>query len=354
MEKASAIITDVGGVTGHMASLAREFQVPAILDTEIATDMIWNGQEITVDAINCNVYDGHVHELEEFAQKKEDHLSDTPLFHTFERALKMIVPLNLVDPDSEDFRPESCKTLHDITRFAHEKGMYEMFAINDCTDMKRGAGIKLAAGIPTEIYVLDLGGGVDEIALEKRTITPAEVTSLPLNAFLKGLTSMRWPDAAPLDAKGFMGMIAQTASIPEADLAKAGENSFIFISDKYMNFALRLGYHLSTVEAYAGSNINNNYIKFFFKGGGAVRDRRLRRVRLITEILKAMDFNVKVIEDVVEAMLTKYKQATIMEKLEVLGKLTVYTKQLDMVMYNDAVTDMYIKEFIKKYLTKME
>jgi pyruvate,water dikinase len=51
MKKASAIITDIGGVTGHMASLSREYQVPTILNTKTATDIIENGQEITVDAV---------------------------------------------------------------------------------------------------------------------------------------------------------------------------------------------------------------------------------------------------------------------------------------------------------------
>ncbi len=71
MNKASAIITDVGSATGHMASLSREYQVPTILDTEVATRVIKDGQEITVDAINCNIYDGKVEELLEYALKKK-------------------------------------------------------------------------------------------------------------------------------------------------------------------------------------------------------------------------------------------------------------------------------------------
>ncbi len=54
-----------------------------------------------------------------------------------------------------------------------------------------------------------------------------------------------------------------------------GERSYAIISANYMNFSIRLGYHLSMVEAYAGENINDNYIKFFFKGGGSTTDRRL-------------------------------------------------------------------------------
>jgi pyruvate,water dikinase len=161
---------------------------------------------------------------------------------------------------------------------------------------------------------------------------------------------MKWPEPRPFDVKGFMSMVAHTASIPEGELYNIGDRSFSFITGEYMNFSVRLGYHLSTVEAYAGESINDNYIRFFFKGGGAGRDRRFRRVRLVTEILKRMDFNVKVIEDIIDANITKYKKTAIEKRLKVLGKLTAYTKQLDMVMYNDAITDMYVEDFVKEHI----
>ncbi|MGO9611864.1 MAG: PEP/pyruvate-binding domain-containing protein [Dissulfurispiraceae bacterium] len=348
MKKASAIITDVGAITGHMASLSREFQVPTILDAETATAVIKNGQEITVDAINCNIYEGLVQELIEYADKKEEPFKETHIFKMLERVLKWVVPLGLIDPASETFRAESCQTYHDITRFCHEMGMRELFSVTETSASDVGA-VKLVAGIPMEIYLLDLGEGIEDT---QKHLTPEHLRSVPFIAFLKGLKSMRWPEGQPLDAKGFLGMMAHSASIPEEELLKTAEKSFCFVSKNYMNFAIRLGYHLSTVEAFAGENINDNYVKFFFKGGGAVMERRLRRVRLITEILKCLDFNVTVIDDVVEASLMKYKKETIERKLEAMGKFTVYTKQLDMVMYNDAITDHYIEEFCNTHITE--
>ncbi len=348
MNKASAIITDVGATTGHMASLAREFQVPTILDAEKATSLIANGQELTVDAVNCNVYEGTVDELREFAEKKEEPFKETHIFKILEKTLKLIVPLNLVDPVADNFRADACSTLHDITRFCHEKVMDELFDVVDTSADDVGA-VKLVAGIPTEIYLLDLGGGVEGAP---KYLNPEHLRSIPFNAFLKGLTSMKWPEPRAFDVQGFLGAVAHTATVSEEELQKTAEKSFAFVSSHYMNFAIRLGYHLSTVEAYAGESINDNYIKFFFKGGGAVIDRRLRRVRLIREILKCMDFNVKSTDDVLEASLMKYKEDTILQKLETMGRFTVYTKQLDMVMYNDMITDHYIEEFCKQYVKK--
>ena len=366
MNRASAIVTDIGSSAGHMASLSREYGVPTILDAGRATCVIKDGQELTVDAVNCNIYEGRVNELLEYAsKKKKGYFKGTHIYTTLERTLKWIVPLNLIDPEAPDFRPENCKTLHDITRFAHELAMAEIFktgkgeVLESFDDLMSAVAfaesgedigshaVTLRAGIPVDARLIDIDGCIKTSL--KRAV-PADVESVPFSAFLKGMTKMRWPGPKPVDAGGFIGMMARTASIPEEELYKTAEKSFAIVSGNYMNFSIRLGYHFSMVEAYAGENLNDNYIKFFFKGGGAAVDRRLRRVRLITEVLKKLDFRVKVTEDVINAVLTKFRQADMEKRLEVLGKLTAYTKQLDMALFNDAITDWYIAEFVREHM----
>jgi phosphoenolpyruvate synthase/pyruvate phosphate dikinase len=46
---ASAIVTDIGGPLSHGSIVAREYGIPAVLGTGLATRRIQNGQEITVD-----------------------------------------------------------------------------------------------------------------------------------------------------------------------------------------------------------------------------------------------------------------------------------------------------------------
>ena len=52
VQKASAIVTDAGGVLCHAAIIARELKKPCIVGTEIATKLIKGGQTIRVDAEN--------------------------------------------------------------------------------------------------------------------------------------------------------------------------------------------------------------------------------------------------------------------------------------------------------------
>jgi len=42
------------------------------------------------------------------------------------------------------------------------------------------------------------------------------------------------------------------------------EASFCVLSGNYMNFAVRTGYHFSTVDAWCGGVENRNYIHFHF------------------------------------------------------------------------------------------
>lgn len=55
MRRASAIITDEGGITSHAAIVSREFGIPCIVGTKYATKLIKNGAMIDVDAINGKI-----------------------------------------------------------------------------------------------------------------------------------------------------------------------------------------------------------------------------------------------------------------------------------------------------------
>ncbi|MEM3113097.1 MAG: phosphoenolpyruvate synthase [Candidatus Pacearchaeota archaeon] len=58
MQKASAIITDEGGLTSHAAIVSREMGIPAIVGTGNATTFLKEGQKVTVDGYRGEIYEG--------------------------------------------------------------------------------------------------------------------------------------------------------------------------------------------------------------------------------------------------------------------------------------------------------
>ena len=125
-----------------------------------------------------------------------------------------------------------------------------------------------------------------------------------------------------------------------------GDRSYAIISEKYLNFSSRVGYHYSILDSYCGDNINNNYIIFSFKGGAADDVRRNRRVRAIANVLEQEDFTVKVKGDQVDARLLKYSRPLIEEKLEMIGKLLQFTRQMDMLMQSEYSVDAVVRNFL--------
>lgn len=61
MEKASAFVTDEGGITCHAAILAREMKKPCVIGTKIATRSINDGDIVQVDAVTGKVRLLHKH-----------------------------------------------------------------------------------------------------------------------------------------------------------------------------------------------------------------------------------------------------------------------------------------------------
>lgn len=341
----AAIVTDIGAVTGHMASVAREFGVPALVGLHRATHLIGHGRAITVDATNRTIYSGTVDQILK-KQPKVNLMKGSPTLVAAREALKTISPLNLADPESENFTPSGCETLHDVIRFMHEKSMRDMFKISDAMDDSEA--ILLKVKLPLQIYMLDLGGGLRPDHGEK-SVTPEEVTSLPFLAVLKGMTheKVQWLGSIGMSFKGFASVIAESIfQDPMAD-GRLGGHSYAVVAEDYLNFNTRLGYHFATVDSFCGQIVTANYITFFFKGGAADIARRARRAVLIGSILKRMDFHVETRGDMVRAELKKVGFERIRDRLDQLGRLMGAVRLLDMVLSDERQVVWYVEEFFK-------
>ena len=144
-------------------------------------------------------------------------------------------------------------------------------------------------------------------------------------------------DPRPIELKGlFSVMSQQMLAPPHRSTERFGDKSYAIISDKYLNFSSRVGYHYSILDTYCGLTPTKNYINFQFTGGAADDIRKNRRVRSIEKILGVLGFLVESQGDRVTARFAKEQPEVIEEKLDYLGRLLLFTRQMDMLMTTEA------------------
>ena len=348
MRRACGIITDVGSPTGHMATIAREQRVPALVNTEDATALLRNGDEITLDATQNVVYRGRIAELDRFERAEPDMFEESYEYRLLRRLLKHIVPLNLVDPHADDFKPQACRTYHDITRYIHEKAVETLVALSQRNDaLHHAPARRLVDGPPLGLTVIDAGGGAS-CDPRATTLSMNEITSVPLLAFLQGMTLSGMWDTSPVavDIGSFMSSFTRTFTTSQAGPDKVGRNLAVALRD-YMNVNMRLGYHYNTIDAYVSDQINDNYIYFRFLGGVTELVRRSRRARFVAEVLDRFDFRIEVHGDLVVGRIKKLSAARMLVRMHMLGGLVGYARQLDARMSSDEQIAAHAQAFMK-------
>jgi pyruvate,water dikinase len=358
LNRAVAVVSETGQPAAHLATVAREFGIPAIFGMKQALATLSNNSLITVDATGGKVYAGRVEPLLALAAPKPNLMAGSPVYKILTEALIHITPLNLTDPTSPFFRPDGCKTLHDLTRFCHEKAVVEMFTFGERYGFDDKAAKQLVVDAPSQWWVIDLDDGfTPDFDPESRYVALTHITSAPMQAIWQGMTAFPWAGPPPVSLGGFGSIIFQSTRNPNLDpavrSAMASKNYFL-ISKNFCNLSVRLGYHFALVEANLGEFLTENYVSFQFKGGAADENRRLLRIRLISEILSAFGFRVEQKVDAMTARIEKKTGSYLLERLRVLGYLLIHTRQIDMVMADEGMAANYREKIMADLHTLMD
>jgi pyruvate,water dikinase len=339
------LITDVGSVTSHMASVAREFGLPAIVDAKDATTALKTGDLITMSASSLTVYEGFVEALLAEMRPSRRPILDSPVHRRTRGILDMITPLNLVDTASASFIEEGCRTFHDVIRFTHEAAVRDMFGISEGAP-EAGGAVKLASRLPFSVYLVDLGGGLKKDLTSCDSITPDTIESRPFAALWKGFThpGVTWEGTMHVTGK-VLGGLAATATSELGE--QPGGDSYAVISREYLNLSAKFAYHFSTVDALCGENSSQNYISLQFSGGAGNYYGRNLRVKLMADVLERLGFQVMIKGDLLDASLARFDCDFTLERLDLLGRLLASSRLLDMTLSSQEEIETFREEFFK-------
>ena len=346
MHRAAAIVTEVGTPASHMATLCRELRVPCLVGVPDIMAKVAPGEEITVDAEDRRIYRGRVVELLTYQATTTMDLHMAPEFRMLRRILREVSRLNLVDPLMQEFKPEGCRTFHDVLRFIHETAVLHLVELGrDDRCLPGGLARRLDLPIQAGILAIDIGGGIAPDA-PRDQIPFSSIRSIPFRAILQG---MLFPGAWHQEAMSvsFRDMMHSMMTTPQDTLSGqyTGHNIAI-ISETYVNLCFRFGYHFNIIDAFCHDVERDNHIYFRFLGGATDIAKRSRRATIIASILEAFDFSIQTKGDLVIARTSNLAQPEMERTLDILGRLIGFTRQLDVQMTDDETVAQYVEAFL--------
>jgi pyruvate,water dikinase len=211
----------------------------------------------------------------------------------------------------------------------------------------------IAPSVPMQWWIIDLEGGLRTDA-DGSKIQVEDILSVPLLALWEGLSAVPWKGPPPVDTRGFLSILAESAmdsSLDQGGNSGMAAKNFALISGNFCHLSTRLGFHFSTIESYLGDLAAENYVWFYFKGGAADRQRKEQRGHLIRLILEKFHFWVQMKGDLLSARLERQDKDIITQRLKVLGYLILHTRQLDMVLSDQGRVQWYFEEMLKEIST---
>ncbi|NOZ02468.1 MAG: pyruvate, water dikinase [Deltaproteobacteria bacterium] len=332
--KAVAVLAREGTLEGHLATVSREYGIPALFHLGDAVDAIEDGMEVTVDADGLSVYRGRDEAAMARSRPRSNLMEGSRIYKTLQGVLNHVAPLTLINPESPDFQASGCRSMHDIIRYCHEMSVKEMFEFGKRHRFPERAAKQLFTDVPMHYWVIDLDDGFRH-EVKGRYVKMKDIACRPMRALTAGFTAVPWEGPPAISGRGFASILFEATANPELGVhlkSPAKDKTYFMISRHYVNVQSRMGFHFTTVDAFVGEDAAENYASFSFSGGAADLDRRVTRTRFIGDILEERGYRIRVNMDSLRARVEGLEEEAMLRELRVLGYMVMHTRQLDMIM----------------------
>ena len=344
LPRIAALLVEGGNPVGHLATLVREFSVPCLFRLGDAVRRLITQSVVSVDATGRKVYAGSRwpgirDRVLARIQATARHPRSGPLY-------ELVLALNLTDPDASAFRARGCRSIHDCLRFMHEMSVRSMFGFGDQQRRRFGRrSVRLKTRLPLRVHLVGLDGC---LPAGRRAVEPEAVASLPFQALWRGLSDPRlaWPERWRSKFAGLPRDFQESVFGGVRGPRRPGDSNYAIVAGDYLNLNARFTYHYAMVDAIVGPGERNNHVHFRFRGGGTADEYRALRARFLQRVLRASNFGVERKGDLVTAWLRRYADEDSVRALEMLGRLLVCARNLDLLMRSEADARLFAERFL--------
>jgi hypothetical protein len=280
------------------------------------------------------------------------HMEDTPVHKRLVELLQLLSPLTLPPPEDTGFRAANCRTLRDVARLAHQRGVDAMFDFGRSQQdfSERQAKQLWAGGSAMQWWVINLEDAFNAPP-QGKFIRLENIDSPPFLAVWEGISAFPWAGPPPVDARGFLSIMYESTTNPEISITGEfdfGVQNHILLSKAYVSLSSRFGYHFVTIEALVGERARENFVSFQFRGGAAEMTRRERRIAFVSGLLGEFGFKLEAREDALIARVEGLTTQEFIDRLRILGYLIIHTRQLDMIMRIPAQVRLHREKILRE------